>query len=210
MTPAETAAFLRRYNEWRRDDEDISQFDVCKISEAIDAAVEMIDRLESAEADALEQSRLLGMGASREAALMAKLDAAEKSDAESIAMYRKARDERDALLACIETMEEGITLKERVIDSLGTVLNVMADERDALRTENAGLVDDMNLLRDNNTALRVRIEEMEKQEPVKIQHRAPFVNSNGELVGYSVWIDGRGFDHWPHRSLYALPGAKGE
>ena len=44
MTPAETAAFLRRYNEWRRDDEDISQFDVCKIGEAIDAAVEMIDR----------------------------------------------------------------------------------------------------------------------------------------------------------------------
>ena len=44
MTPAETAAFLRRYNEWRRDDEDISQFDVCKIGEAIDAAVEMIER----------------------------------------------------------------------------------------------------------------------------------------------------------------------
>lgn len=37
---------------------------------------------------------------------------------------------------------------------------------DALRAENAGLVDDINLLRDNNTALRARIEEMEKQEPV--------------------------------------------
>ena len=60
------------------------------------------------------------------------------------------------------------------------------------------------------TALRAKIEAMENQEPVKIQHRVPFVNSNGELVGYSVWIDGRGFDHWPHRSLYALPGAKGE
>ena len=78
MTPTETAAFLRRYNEWRRDDEDISQFDVCKISEAIDAAVEMIERLE----------------------------AAERSDAESIAMYRKARDERDTLLAKIEEMEK--------------------------------------------------------------------------------------------------------
>ena len=44
MTPTETAAFLRRYNEWRRDDEDILQFDVCKIGEAIDAAVEMIER----------------------------------------------------------------------------------------------------------------------------------------------------------------------
>ena len=49
MTPTETAAFLRRYNEWRRDDEDISQFDVNKIGEAIDAAVEMIERLELAE-----------------------------------------------------------------------------------------------------------------------------------------------------------------
>ena len=49
MTPTETAAFLRRYNEWRRDDEDISQFDVNKIGEAIDAAVEMIERLEKVE-----------------------------------------------------------------------------------------------------------------------------------------------------------------
>ena len=56
--------------------------------------------------------------------------------------------------------------------------------------------------------MSAKIEAMEKQEPVKIQHRVPFVNSNGELVGYSVWIDGRGFDHWPHRSLYALPGAR--
>ena len=46
------------------------------------------------------------MGASREASLMAKLEAAEKSDAESIAMYRKARDERDALQAKIKAMEK--------------------------------------------------------------------------------------------------------
>ena len=37
--------------------------------------------------------------------LQARVDAAEKSDAESIAMYRKARDERDALRAKIEAME---------------------------------------------------------------------------------------------------------
>ena len=37
--------------------------------------------------------------------LAARLEAAEKSDAESIAMYRKARDERDALRAKIEAME---------------------------------------------------------------------------------------------------------
>ena len=67
---------------------------------------ELLDRLEEAEADALEQARLNGMGASREATLMAKLEAAEKSDAESIAMYRKARDERDELRAKIEEMEK--------------------------------------------------------------------------------------------------------
>lgn len=37
--------------------------------------------------------------------LRAKIEAAEKSDAESIAMYRKARDERDELRAKIEQME---------------------------------------------------------------------------------------------------------
>lgn len=66
----------------------------------------LLDRLEAAEADALEQARLNGMGAEREAALLAKLEAAEKSDAESLAMYRRARDERDALKDKIERMEQ--------------------------------------------------------------------------------------------------------
>ena len=38
--------------------------------------------------------------------MIERLEAAEKSDAESIAMYRKAMDERDALRAKIETMEK--------------------------------------------------------------------------------------------------------
>ena len=42
------------------------------------AIIELIDRLEEAESDALEQARLNGMGSEREAALMAKLEAAEK------------------------------------------------------------------------------------------------------------------------------------
>ena len=139
MTPAEVAAKLRAFNEWRRGDEDIPQPDPRVIGEAIDAAVEMIDRLE----------------------------AAEKSDAESIAMRRKARDERDAL-----------------------------------RAENAGLVDDMNLLRDNNTALRARIEEMEKQESV-----ATVIKEGDSRYWMSerLWTFPNG--KYP---LYALPGAQGE
>lgn len=49
MTPAETAAILRQFNEWRRGDEDIPHPDPREIGAAIDAAVEMIVRLELAE-----------------------------------------------------------------------------------------------------------------------------------------------------------------
>ena len=38
----------------------------------------LIDRLEAAESEALEEARLNGMGSERELALMAKLEAAEK------------------------------------------------------------------------------------------------------------------------------------
>lgn len=44
MTPTETTAVLRQFNEWRRGDEDIPQFDPREIGAAIDAAVEMIER----------------------------------------------------------------------------------------------------------------------------------------------------------------------
>ena len=45
MTPTELAAKLRAFNEWRRGDEDIPQFDPREICGAIDAAVEMIERV---------------------------------------------------------------------------------------------------------------------------------------------------------------------
>ena len=54
---------------------------------------ELLDRLEAAESDALEQARLNGMGASREAALMAKLEAAENEVAhiKEVEFPRKVR-----------------------------------------------------------------------------------------------------------------------
>ena len=45
MTPAEVAAKLQYHNNWRRGHHD-EQPDPCEISEAIDAAVEMIERME--------------------------------------------------------------------------------------------------------------------------------------------------------------------
>ena len=158
MTPTETIAILRQFNEWRRGDEDIPQFDPRESGEAIDAAVEMIDRLEAAESDALAQARLNGMGASREAALMAKLEAAEKD----------------------------IALKERIIDSLGSELNAVANERDDLLA---------------------RIAAMEQQEPVAWIGRGPRdgrIEFSAHRPAPSVMRD------FSMKPLYLAPGAKGE
>ena len=50
MNPAETAAFLRQFNEWRRGDYEPSEQpappDPREIGEAIDTAVEMVERME--------------------------------------------------------------------------------------------------------------------------------------------------------------------
>ena len=50
MTPTETAAILRQYNQWRRGNlEGMPQPDPREIGEAIDAAIEMIERMEKQE-----------------------------------------------------------------------------------------------------------------------------------------------------------------
>ena len=82
------------------------------------AMQEIILRLEAAESECLEQARLNGMGGEREAALMAKLEAAEKSDAESIAMYRNARDERDALRAALQHEADCVEAAKAEIEAL--------------------------------------------------------------------------------------------
>ena len=46
MTPTEVTTILRQFNEWRWGDEGIPQPDPCEIGEAIDAAVEIIERME--------------------------------------------------------------------------------------------------------------------------------------------------------------------
>ena len=117
MSPAEAAAFLRRYNEWRRGElDDLSMPDPREIGEAIDAAVEMIDRLEAAEADALEQARLNGMGSEREAALMAKLEAAEKERDWHADRCEDVMDECARLRSKIEAIErqEPVKYEKRI------------------------------------------------------------------------------------------------
>ena len=68
MTPAEVVANLRVFNDWRRGElDDLSMPDPREIGEAIDAAIAMIERLEASEHECLEQARLNGIGAEREA-----------------------------------------------------------------------------------------------------------------------------------------------
>ena len=46
MTPTEVTTILRQFNEWRRDfDDKVEQPDTREITEAIDAAIGMIERL---------------------------------------------------------------------------------------------------------------------------------------------------------------------
>ena len=71
---------------------------------------ELLDRLEAAEKE--------------RDALRAKIEAAEKSDAESLAMYRKARDERDALRAALQHEADCVEAAKAEIDALSGAQNV--------------------------------------------------------------------------------------
>ena len=48
-------------------------------------------------------------------------------------------------------------------------------------------------------------DDSEDQEPVGWQHRKPICDSQGNVIGYSEWGDGKGLDWWPHRALYTAP-----
>ena len=86
MTPTEATAILRQFNDWRRGHHD-EQPDPREIGEAIDAAIEMIERLEAAEKerDALRSviaEFQYGAAVANETikALQAKIEAMEKQE----------------------------------------------------------------------------------------------------------------------------------
>ena len=97
----------------------------------------------------------------------------------------------------------------QTLDSLEDQIVELRRERNALRAENAGLVDDMNLLRDNNTALRAKIAEMGQQEPIAKVH----IHQTGGNAGIS-WSARpiNDFDSLPllrdGDKLYLAPGAQ--
>ena len=64
-----------------------------------------------------------------------RLEAAERSDAESIAMYRKAMDERDALRAEISDLTINVEYLGNLKKSYEELIGELQDERDALRVK---------------------------------------------------------------------------
>jgi len=109
----------------------------------------LLDRLEAAEADALEQARLNGMGASREAALLAKLEAAEKDRANFLVEMGRLCAQCDA---AERERDECNRRRLEAADHFAAQTALMKKKYDALRTE--------------LDALKAWKEEVEKQEPV--------------------------------------------
>ena len=99
------------------------------------------------------------------------------------------------LLDRLEEAEKDIALKERIIDSLGSALNVVVKERDVLLA---------------------RIREMERQEPVGVLHVGSYYGEeleDWEFEANQCACDklNEAYVHNPTSlPLYALPGAKGE
>ena len=133
-----------------------------------------------------------------------------------------AADEIERLRASLEAAEKDVTLKERVIDALGSELNAVANERDELRAKIAesmacDAIDELIAERDE---LRAKIAAMEQQVPVSWQTRTRPAWNDGTWGAWRKCSEEYAEDikktpslhDWLYeaRALYALPGAKGE
>lgn len=157
------------------------------------------------------------------------LEAAEKSDAESIAMYRKARDERDdwitkAEAACRDynalegyytELAEKLAAANRAVDEAyqrgyATGQEEIAAELEFAKQEIANLHDDISEWMDKCDALQAKIAEMEQQKPshwgcTVLQSDGRWKEEVSREAPPEVYFSIR--DIFP---LYARPGAKGE
>ena len=124
-------------------------------------------------------------------------------------LLEKAADEIERLAAKLESAERerDIALKERVIDSLGSTLNAVANERDALRAELADLRSSMTFrtsligrIEAERDALQAKVEAMERQEPVAWCA----TDETGTVIEALGMNQSRRFD----TALYLAPGAQ--
>ena len=248
MTPTETVSRLRRLaDDWHKEEKQLcDQFGNeiiprsmrarrIKDTKAIDAAIEMIERLEAAESDALEQARLNGVGASREAALMAKLEAAEKeleswkglakqfgTEADACATHLYfAKDELNRLRARIEAMEK----QEPVARTMGEIRDWVSNGDGTYSL--GGCLDAFMPLPDETSLYTLPGAQQCKNcngmgdrfDPSGEKIPCDLCESNLEeirvLVAEAAHDIVSGSDFWLSTSLaakkiYALPGAKGE
>lgn len=86
---------------------------------------ELLDRLEATEEDRSTFILEMGKLCAQCDALRAKIEAAEKSDAESLAMYRKARDERDTLRAALQHEADCVEAAKAEIKALRAKIEAM-------------------------------------------------------------------------------------
>lgn len=168
------------------------------------AMQEIVLRLEAAEKERDNANAAAAGVALHAGAIQDRLEAAEKSDAESIAMYRKARDERDTLRAKIETAENDAAHQKALAASALRVAKGWERKCGELRAEviywkeqkEPGAAGWRALAR----ILQAKIDAMEQQEPIGgMLEVSPH---NYELRWYRPVPFGT--------KLYTLPGAKGE
>ena len=203
MTPTETAAILRQFNNWCRDPSDFPASPML-IEKAIESAIEIIDRLEAAEAEALEEARLNGMGSEREASLLVKLEAAEKerdfAKAEIARLHddiHELTDERDTYKAAYN---EWIAKTEWVQDEL-TRNKLPVKYLSKLPVKYLGM-HRADVIKTEIDSLRAKVEAMERQEPIA-KVRINSITGNPSVD----FIPGHRYLHH-NSSLYALPGAQ--
>lgn len=171
-----------------------------------DDVLELLDRLEAAESARRDDYQNWMTALDRNAELLAKLEAAEKERDELLAGFDEWLDKTKWVQQGVnEGMISAKYLGLHRADVMTSLLGEAEKERDALRAENAGLVDDMNLLRDNNTSLRAKIAEMERQEPVAWTTKLA-LEYGASRLGFQV----SGVNIWGENGvpLYALPGAQ--
>lgn len=80
---------------------------------------------------AVEAARLNAILRKEVLELLDRLEAAEKSDAESLAMYRKARDERDALRAALQHEADCVEAAKAEIEALRAKIAAMEQQKPA-------------------------------------------------------------------------------
>ena len=93
--------------------------------------------------------------------LLERLEAAESARRDDYQNWMTALDRNAELLAKLEAAEKDIALKERIIDSLGSELNAVANERDAMRAMLRAALDVLEDVKGNINPERGYADELE-------------------------------------------------